>query len=62
MTAKTPPSVRRSLPVVADKDTGEVLWIPGYRVSESVKVRSMSAPSVRFRLAVSTVTDMHRVK
>ena len=62
VTAKTPPSVRRSLPVVADKDTGEVLWIPGYRVSESVKVRSMSAPSVRFRLAVSTVTDMHRVK
>lgn len=50
VTAKTPPSVRRKLPVVADAETGEVLWIPGYRVSESVKVSSMSAPSVRFRL------------
>ena len=35
----------------ADAETGEVLWIPGYRVSESVKVPSMSAPSVKFRLA-----------
>ena len=50
VTAKTPPSVRRTLPVVADAETGEVLWIPGYRVSESVKVPSMSAPSVKFRL------------
>ena len=47
VTAKTPPSVRRKLPVVADAETGEVLWIPGYRVSESVKVPSMSAPSVK---------------
>ena len=50
VTAKTPPSVRRTLPVVADAETGEVLWIPGYRVSESVKVPSMSAPSVKLRL------------
>lgn len=50
VTAKTPVSVRRSLPIVADAGTGEVLWIPGYRVSESVKVPSASAPSVRFSL------------
>ena len=50
VTAKTPPSVRRTLPGVADAETGEVLWIPGYRVSESVKVPSMSAPSVKLRL------------
>ena len=53
VTAKTPPSVRRTLPVVADAETGEVLWIPGYRVSESVKVLSMSAPSVKLRLVCS---------
>lgn len=47
VTAKTPPEIRHTLPVVADADTGEVLWIPGYRVSESVKVQSASAPSVR---------------
>ena len=50
VTAKTPPSVRRTLPVVADAETGEVLWIPGYRVSESMKVRSMSARSLKLRL------------
>ena len=50
VTAKTPVSVRHSLPIVADAETGEVLWIPGYRVSESVKVPSASAPSVRFSL------------
>ena len=50
VTAKTPPSIRHSLPVVADAETGEVLWIPGYRVSESVKVPSPSAASVHFSL------------
>jgi len=50
VTAKTPPSVRRSLPIVVDVETGEVLWIPGYRVSDSVKVPSKTAPSLRFRL------------
>lgn len=50
VTAKTPPSIRRTLPIVADADTGEVLWIPGYRISESVKVPSSSAPSVQFCL------------
>jgi tRNA(Ile)-lysidine synthase len=49
MTAKTPPSVRHALPLVVDAMTGEVLWIPGYRVSETVKVSAPDAPSVRFR-------------
>ena len=50
VTAKTPPSVRRTMPIVADAGTGEVLWIPGYRVSESVKVQSAASPSVRLCL------------
>ena len=50
VTAKTPPSVRRTVPIVADAGTGEVLWIPGYRVSESVKVQSAASPSVRLCL------------
>ena len=49
VTAKTPPSVRHALPLVVDAMTGEVLWIPGYRVSETVKVSAPDAPSVRFR-------------
>ena len=53
VTAKTPPAIRHSLPVVADAETGEVLWIPGYRVSESVKVPSPSAPSVHFSLKLN---------
>ena len=54
VTAKTPQEVRRSIPVIADGETGEVLWIPGYRVSESVKVPSPGAPSVRFVLSGQT--------
>ena len=49
VTAKTPSAIRHSLPVIADAETGEVLWIPGYRVSETVKVSAPDAPSVRFR-------------
>lgn len=51
VTAKTPPALRRELPIVADLETGEVLWIPGYRVSESVKVPSPSAPSLKLTLS-----------
>lgn len=50
VTAKTPPAVRRYLPIIADAGTGEVLWIPGYRVSDSVKVPSKTAASVRLCL------------
>lgn len=51
VTAKTPPVLRHSLPLVVDTGTGEVLWLPGYRVSDSVKVSTASAPSVRLRLS-----------
>lgn len=51
MTAKTPPEIRRSLPLITDAATGEVLWIPGYRVAEPVKVESASAPAVVFTLS-----------
>lgn len=53
VTAKTPQSVRRTLPIIADAETGEVLWVPGYRVSETVKVSSKTAPSVKFTLKAS---------
>ncbi len=50
VTAKTPQNIRKSLPIVADADTGEVLWIPGYRVSDTVKVSSKTASSIKFCL------------
>ena len=53
VTAKTPPELRHSIPLVTDAETGEVLWIPGYRVSDSVKVASPDVPSVCFRLMQS---------
>ena len=51
MTAKTPPQIRRSLPLVVDADSGEVLWIPGYRIAEAVKVESGKSPSVKLVLS-----------
>lgn len=51
VTAKVPQGLRHELPIVADADTGEVLWLPGYRVSESVRVSGPEARSVRFRLS-----------
>ena len=53
VTAKVPPAVRASLPILADAVTGEVLWIPGYRVAASAAVASSIAPSWRFTLATS---------
>ena len=51
VTAKVPQGLRHELPIVADADTGEVLWLPGYRVSETVRVSGPEAPSVRFSLS-----------
>lgn len=51
VTAKTPPRIRHALPLVADADSGEVLWIPGYRISESVKVESPDSASVKLVLS-----------
>ena len=52
VTAKVPPSVRTALPLVCDASTREVLWVPGYRIAQSVAVESPSAPSWRFTLAL----------
>ena len=51
VTAKTPPDIRRSLPILADCDTGEILWLPGYRVASSAAVESATAPSWQLTLS-----------
>jgi len=53
VTAKVPRAVRRTLPVLVDCDTQEVLWVPDYRVALSVAVPSSTALSWRFSLAKS---------
>lgn len=50
VTAKVPQGIRRTLPVLADALTGEILWVPGYRVAQSVAVESPDAPSWRMTL------------
>ena len=47
---KVPPEVRDSLPVLADADTGEVLWVPGYRIAASVAVPDEDARSYKLTL------------
>ncbi len=59
VTAKVPPAVRSSLPILADAATGEVLWIPGYRVAASAAVTSPTAPSWRFALTASARCRRH---
>ena len=51
VTAKVPPEVRATLPVVADAETGEVLWVPGYRIAGAAAVETATAPSWRLELA-----------
>ena len=51
VTAKVPPSMRADLPLICDAATGEVLWVPGYRIAQSVAVESATAPSWRFTLS-----------
>ena len=52
VTAKVPPAVRATLPVLVDADSGEVLWVPGYRIAEAAAVESATAPSWRLELRV----------
>ena len=54
VTAKVPSSVRADLPLICDAATGEVLWVPGYRIAQSVAVESAAAPSWRFTLTACT--------
>ena len=51
VTAKVPTSVRADLPLICDAATGEVLWVPGYRIAQAVAVESATAPSWRFTLS-----------
>ena len=53
VTAKVAPALRAVLPILADAATGEVLWVPGYRVAEAVAVESPAAPSWRLELSSS---------
>ena len=53
VTAKVPPAVRTTLPLLADATTGEIIWVPGYRVAASAAVASSTSPSWRFTLAKS---------
>ena len=50
VTAKVPPALRADLPLICDATTGEVLWVPGYRIAQSVAVESPTAPSWLFTL------------
>ena len=52
VTAKVPPALRADLPLICDATTGEVLWVPGYRIAQSVAVESPTAPSWRFTLTL----------
>ena len=53
VTAKVPPAVRAALPILADAATGEVLWVPGYRVAASAAVASPDSPSWRLTLSLA---------
>ena len=52
VTAKVSPALRADLPLICDAVTGEVLWVPGYRIAQSVAVESPTAPSWRFTLTL----------
>ena len=54
VTAKVPPAVRATLPILADAITDEILWVPGYRVAASAAVASSDSPSWRFTLDTTT--------
>lgn len=57
---KVPPELRDTLPVLADTDTGEVLWVPGYRVAKSVAVPDDDARSYKLTLARPSPLSVNR--
>ena len=57
---KVPPELRDTLPVLADADTGEVLWVPGYRVAQSVAVPDDDARSYKLTLARPSPLSLSR--
>lgn len=50
VTAKVSPALRATLPVLVDETSGEILWVPGYRIAEAAAVESATAPSWRLTL------------
>ena len=50
VTAKVPTAIRATLPILVDANSGEVLWVPGYRIAEAVAVESATAPCWRLTL------------
>ena len=48
--AKVPPIIRDTLPILADAKTGEILWVPGYRIAASVAVPDENALSYKLTL------------
>lgn len=54
VTAKVPPALRTTLPLLVDAATNDVLWIPGYRIAEAVAVESATAPSWHLTLSDAT--------
>ena len=57
---KVPPEIRDSLPVLADAVTGEVLWVPGYRVAKSVAVPDENARSYKLTLTRPSPLSVRR--
>ena len=57
---KVPPELRDTLPILADADTGEVLWVPGYRVAKSVAVPDEDARSYKLTLARPSPLSVNR--
>ena len=60
VTAKVPPAVRARLPVIADADTGEILWVPGYRIAGAAAVETATAPSWRLELVGTSGDEAKR--
>ena len=50
VTAKVPTAIRATLPILVDANSGEVLWVPGYRIAEAAAVESATAPCWRLTL------------
>lgn len=52
--ARTPPSVRRSLPILVSGR--EVVWVPGYRIARGWAAKSCRAPTVRLQCEPAAAT------
>jgi tRNA(Ile)-lysidine synthetase-like protein len=56
VTAKVPPSLRATLPVLAYANSNEIIWVPGYRIAASAAVASPNDPSWRLTLDLDEPT------